>query len=469
MDAGWEEPTRATPPPRASEDETRTIPIDELDALLERSTDRADGATAALSAGEIDDLLDPAATVEAPRSSLRGAGFGRIKPPAPRAAAPDRPVAFDDELGAAFDAMAGPPEAGPSAYAAMPYGGVVPPMPPYPPTAPGPGWAPAAYDEDGPTRDSLPTELVQQPGQAAPASPGPVAGMPATVALHAWGQGEPATVDLRLWMAAEGAPAPTATSSTPPVVQPASASWPVAAPAPAAPPAPGAPASMPAPSAPSPPAAAFADPRAAGAPPSEGMSSGSRAGMFAALGMSFVTIVGLTAFLLLRSPGGAAPSDPAEPQAKPSSAPAVAPTGAGAAGPQPLRGEAAARAALQRLAEGVRACSRDVIGALPGTAPAVPTTFRLMKQGVYTSLPGDYRSPVYSCTSFRLAEPQEFQIQWQVSKGGAEGMAIAWLDADADGQVDRALGIRAKLVKKGEVELGEIEALQPLPAVAITR
>lgn len=41
--------------------------------------------------------------------------------------------------------------------------------------------------------------------------------------------------------------------------------------------------------------------------------------------------------------------------------------------------------------------------------PAVPTAFHLMKEGVYTSLPGDYRSPVFSCTGFGLAEPQPFQ------------------------------------------------------------
>ncbi|WP_156338104.1 hypothetical protein [Chondromyces crocatus] len=133
----------------------------------------------------------------------------------------------------------------------------------------------------------------------------------------------------------------------------------------------------------------------------------------------------------------------------------------------PSTSEAAARAALWQFAEGVRGCARTVIGELPGTAPAIPPSFSQLKGSAYTSGPNDYRSPVYGCTSFRQSEPQAFQIQWQAFKGGTEGMTIAWLDTNGDGAADRSLGLSVKLIKKGEIALGEaIEVLDPIPPVA---
>jgi hypothetical protein len=187
--------------------------------------------------------------------------------------------------------------------------------------------------------------------------------------------------------------------------------------------------------------------------------------MIAALVMSILTVIAITAFLLLRSPGG---DDPSKRPAPTDTNALPAPPAPGRVSTAPVApAEAAARAALWRLAEGVRACARDVIDTLPGTAPAIPTSFAMMKGGVYASSAGDYRSPVYDCTGFRQTEPQPFQIQWQIFKGGSEGMAIAWLDANGDGSADRALGLRVKLVKRSQVVIGEnIETLEPLPAVS---
>lgn len=127
--------------------------------------------------------------------------------------------------------------------------------------------------------------------------------------------------------------------------------------------------------------------------------------------------------------------------------------------------EAETRKALARFRDGIGACVRDVIGVLPGTSPPVPITMKLMKNGMYTSVPPDWRTPVYACASYSEASPQPYQIQWQNGAAPAEGLGVAWLDDDGDGEPDRAFGFTAKLVRKKEVTFGEIVPLTPMPKV----
>jgi hypothetical protein len=156
-----------------------------------------------------------------------------------------------------------------------------------------------------------------------------------------------------------------------------------------------------------------------------------------------------------------ASSEPA-PAAQP---PAPAASAAPSAPPRGSAVEAEAREALSRLRAGILACVRDTIGILPGTSPPVPARFATLKVGAYTSAPRDWTTPVWNCAKFRQTAPQRFQIQWQMTKPGVEGMGIAWLDEDADGKAERALGFRATLKKKGSPEMGEIEIIDPsLPA-----
>jgi hypothetical protein len=122
-------------------------------------------------------------------------------------------------------------------------------------------------------------------------------------------------------------------------------------------------------------------------------------------------------------------------------------------------GETEAREALLRLRAGIQACVRDIIGFLPGTSPAVPANLATLKAGPYASPPRDWSTPVWSCSKFRQAAPQRFQLQWQMTKPGAEGIAVAWLDDNADGKADRAFGFRATLKEKGHPEMGEVEAI----------
>jgi hypothetical protein len=155
--------------------------------------------------------------------------------------------------------------------------------------------------------------------------------------------------------------------------------------------------------------------------------------------------------------------------APPGPVPSAASTAQVSAAPAaPSSPEAEARAALARLREGIGACVRDVIALLPGTAPAVPNSFALMKGGVYKSLPRDFRSPVYICAKYKETEPQRFQIQWQLVTSTSEGRGVAWLDDDGDGKADRAFSFKATLVKKNEADLGEIERLDPVPPVVKT-
>ncbi|MFO0593106.1 MAG: hypothetical protein U0441_36525 [Polyangiaceae bacterium] len=128
-----------------------------------------------------------------------------------------------------------------------------------------------------------------------------------------------------------------------------------------------------------------------------------------------------------------------------------------------------AKEALSRLREGLGTCVRDVIHVLPGTSPAVPEKLAALRGGAYKSAARDYRSPVFSCLKYRESKPQRFQIQWQVTMQPSEGRGVAWLDDDGDGKADRALSFRAVLVRRGEVELGEIRPLTPVPDVSKPR
>lgn len=145
-------------------------------------------------------------------------------------------------------------------------------------------------------------------------------------------------------------------------------------------------------------------------------------------------------------------------------APTAMRTGKTDAGP-----EGEARRALARFRDGIGTCVRDVISVLPGTSPAVPNAWALMKNGVYASAPSDYRTPVYSCAKYSETAPQPFQIQWQLGATPTEGLGVAWIDDDRDGKPDRAFGFTARLVKKKEVTFGEIGPLSPMPKVLPAR
>lgn len=421
---------------------------DELDALLEIAGTGVAGATAALSAKDLNRLL-----------AARAAGFGKTgrgqsqaTDNAPTAPPPPPPA---DEVGAAFDAL----EASPDASAALA-------------PAPVPAPIPESADPDfGPTpihqardRDSLPTSVMDRPDRVETLAPEEVWAEPAED-----DDDEKATARLPSWSppAEPMPPLPPPPPLSPPRLSPPPPMSPAPRVSPSAPP----PwSSAPASSAPASSgnlqlgaARNIVDEESTGLAP---MPRASRVGMIIALVISAITVIAITAFLLRGSPGDEKPSGDPAPSAGPQAPQAPRPGSSvepGSVSPA----EAAARAALWRFGEGVRACAVNVIGELPGTAPAIPPSFSQLKAGPYTSGPNDYRSPVYSCTNFRQSEPQAFQIQWQVFKGGNDGMAIAWLDQNGDGAADRALGLRVRFVKKGEVTIGEqIDVLEPLPVVA---
>jgi hypothetical protein len=182
----------------------------------------------------------------------------------------------------------------------------------------------------------------------------------------------------------------------------------------------------------------------------------------------FAGVIGtLVIFVLTRTmppvPGPAATGAETPP---PASAPAsgFVRTGKAENGP-----EGEARRALARFRDGIGACSRDVIGVLPGTSPPVPGTMTLMKNGVYASALSDWRTPVYTCAKYSETAPQPFQIQWQRGATPNDGLGVAWIDDDRDNKPDRAFGFTARLVKKKEVTFGEIVPLSPVPKVLPAR
>lgn len=128
-----------------------------------------------------------------------------------------------------------------------------------------------------------------------------------------------------------------------------------------------------------------------------------------------------------------------------------------------------ARQALERLRDGVQICVRDTIRVLPGSSPAVPPTLKRMKDGVYQSTVVDWRTPVWICSKYRVSGPQRFQIQWQQEKPPSSGMGVVWIDANGDGVADRAFGFKATLKKRGEVEMGEIQAIDAARPVVVVR
>lgn len=210
----------------------------------------------------------------------------------------------------------------------------------------------------------------------------------------------------------------------------------------------------------------------------------SRSGLLFVLGGATLLAVALGAVMFgLRSgpgesgsPVAAAPSSssPAAPSSRPTASPAATSSPASAPAPSaepvaaaPGTPEAEAYAALSKLREGVATCARDVIGVLPGTSPAVPSSFTALARGPYKSAARDFRSPVFSCVKYRETAPQRFQIQWQIVKHPGEGRGVVWFDGDGDGKADRALGFRAALVRKNEVDLGEIGPLVPMPGVML--
>jgi hypothetical protein len=148
--------------------------------------------------------------------------------------------------------------------------------------------------------------------------------------------------------------------------------------------------------------------------------------------------------------------------APPSAAPA--PTSSPSAAPADAR-EAEARAALERLRDGIGACTRDVIGVLPGTSRAVPAAFSMLRRGTYKIGARDFASPVFACIKYRETGTQRFQIQWQMVNHPGEGRGVAWIDQNGDGKPDRAFGFRAALVRPNEVDVGEIGPLDPMPPV----
>jgi hypothetical protein len=126
-------------------------------------------------------------------------------------------------------------------------------------------------------------------------------------------------------------------------------------------------------------------------------------------------------------------------------------------GADPPPAERQARAALERLRDGLAECIRHGIHGLPGSSPAVPLALASLKGGAYPAAPAEWRTSVWSCAHFQIHEPMSFQLQWQLVRPGVEGMGIAWIDADGNGVADRALGFSIKLGARGELELGDVE------------
>jgi hypothetical protein len=169
--------------------------------------------------------------------------------------------------------------------------------------------------------------------------------------------------------------------------------------------------------------------------------------------------------LLHRAEPEQAPMATIEPQAAPNPGPPPGetsrPAAARASSPPPSLAETEAREALERLRAGLGECIRKGIHSLPGTSPAVPSSLAATKGRAFAPALAEWKTAVWSCARFRVAGPMSFQVQWQLVKAGAEGLAVAWIDVDGDGAADRALGFHITLGPKGEPVVGDVA---PLPA-----
>lgn len=118
--------------------------------------------------------------------------------------------------------------------------------------------------------------------------------------------------------------------------------------------------------------------------------------------------------------------------------------------------EAEARAALEKLRDGVKKCAETHIGVLPGTSKPVPASFRMFQKGRYHSPGFVWKTPVFHCTAFSLSKPQPFMIQWQSEGPKTTGQGVAWIDDDGDWKPDRSLSFPARFVKRNEIEVGDV-------------
>lgn len=193
--------------------------------------------------------------------------------------------------------------------------------------------------------------------------------------------------------------------------------------------------------------------------------------MAAGAGVGLLGAIALVAYLSTRGPDGAAETAATETAAPTPTAatagtavpdaPPAEPTGGAEAtppkdAPAATGAEAEARAALEKLRAGMPHCVKDVIHVLPGPSPAVPQLFATLKGGPYPSNWKDWDNPTWHCTETKLKEPQRFQIQWQVDVPSREGVGLAWVDEDGDGEPDVELFFEAKLLERDVVEVGEI-------------
>jgi hypothetical protein len=166
------------------------------------------------------------------------------------------------------------------------------------------------------------------------------------------------------------------------------------------------------------------------------------------------------------SAGVVAPSGSAIMNERPAATATPAPI---AAPGTPTAAERRAREALDRLRVGLDECIRHGIHGLPGSSTAVPAARASLSHGAYTAAAAEWKTPVWSCAHFQVTEPMPFQIQWQLVRPGAEGLAVAWIDDDGDGTVDRALGLGVTLGAKGEPSFGDIGPVDATRSVLVVR
>lgn len=157
-----------------------------------------------------------------------------------------------------------------------------------------------------------------------------------------------------------------------------------------------------------------------------------------------------------------------ETAAPPASSPVVTAPSASAPAPT-LASDTQARQALERLRTGLDSCIRNRSHVLPGSSPAVPPSLLNLKEGAYTSAPGEWKTYAWSCAQFQMNEPMHVQLQWQLVRPNVEGAAVAWIDQDHDGVADRALGFTVKRGPSGAPIFGEIRPVAATTPVAVVR